>query len=47
MRDAVAGNKSTPAEVLVRLSQDEEWFVRKAVAGNKSTPTVAKMSSPS
>ncbi|MBM4386058.1 MAG: hypothetical protein FJ091_22185, partial [Deltaproteobacteria bacterium] len=38
VREQVAGNASTPAEVLGRLAQDEDWEVRMGVAGNASMP---------
>ena len=37
-RARFASNASTPVEVLVRLSEDGDSFVREAVASNESTP---------
>jgi len=44
MRAYVAGNASTPAEVLGRLAQDKDKDVREQVAGNASTPAKAYLS---
>ena len=37
---AIAGNRKTPADVLVVLSQDKDKLIRAAVAGNPRTPVV-------
>ena len=38
VRLAVAGNPSTPPEILETLAEDDDSFVRLDVAGNPSTP---------
>jgi 3-methyladenine DNA glycosylase AlkC len=35
---AVAGNESTPKDVLAQLAKHKSWYVRKTVATNPSTP---------
>jgi hypothetical protein len=37
-REWVAGNTNTPVDVLVLLSQDEDWRVRRYVSSNCNTP---------
>ena len=38
VRDAIAQNENTPADVLTELSQDESWEIRESVAYHKNTP---------
>ena len=38
VRDAIAQNEYTPADVLTELSQDESWEIRESVAYHKNTP---------
>jgi len=38
VREAVAENKATPADVLAKLAKDKSVFVVRAVALNRSTP---------
>ena len=38
VREAIAKNENTPADVLTELSKDESWEVRESVALHKNTP---------
>ena len=38
VREAIAKNENTPADVLTELSQDENWEVRESVALHENTP---------
>jgi len=40
-RASIAKDPSTPVDILVQLSQDEDWMVRQGVAGHRNTPAEA------
>ncbi len=46
VRRNAAGNPNTPADTLVKLSEDSDWAVRRNAAGNPNTPadTLVKLS---
>lgn len=41
IRGIVANQEDTDPSILVKLSEDENWFVKMAVAANKSSPQIA------
>ena len=37
MKIKIANNLNTPEEILIKLSKDEDWLIRKSVANNLNT----------